>query len=266
MHAAISLLAEPEAHIVQAVREQLLRWGSGVRPELLRAAENGAPVLRVRARALLRAMEVRGCLQRFAGLELDRGGRRDAGPLLHGAVMLSQMARTFAPGAAELQQWLRGEAEVLRHRIAGRSVPTCARLLGEHLGGELGCRGGDASCLDYDHVLLDRVLLHRVGIPVSLSLVYLLVARWAGLPAAGVAMPDHFLVRIHGVRPALVDPYHGGRTVTKADCVRYLRSNGYDGVNEHLRDLSDREMLAHYLRSLKRAAAYRGVPDTQRSL
>ena len=101
---------------------------------------------------------------------------------------------------------------------------------------------------------------------IAWALWYLLVARWAGLSAAGVAMPDHFLVRLHGVRPVLVDPLHGGRTITKVDCARHLRASGHDQVREHLRDLTDREVLIHYLRGLQRAAAHRAVPETQRTL
>lgn len=181
-------------------------------------------------------------------------------------MLLSNMIRTFGPLAADVARRLRGRAHELRAEFAGRSLPVCARLLAERLHDEMGLRGGDASVLDPNHVLIDRVLEWRTGIPVSLSLIYLLVARWAGLSAAGVALPDHFLVRLHGVRPVLVDPYHGGRAVTKADCARHLRATGHDQVREHLRDLSDREVLIHYLHALRRAAHYRGVPETRQTL
>lgn len=186
--------------------------------------------------------------------------------LLQGAVLLSHMTRTFAPEVEELRGWIEAEAKTLRARIHGRSLPTCARMLSEQLAAGLGFHGGGASCLDVDHVSIDRVWLGRTGTPVSLSLIYLLVARWAGLSCAGVALPDHFLVRLHGLRPVLVDPYHSGRTVTKADCIRYLRSSGHDQVLEQLRDLADREVLAHYLRGLRRAVSYRAGADTSTTL
>ena len=100
----------------------------------------------------------------------------------------------------------------------------------------------------------------------QLTLLYLLVARWAGLSAAGVALPNHFLVRLHGPRPVLLDPFHGGRTITKTDCARYLRSQGVERVQEHLRDLTDREVLIHYLRALRRASAPRNQTEGQASL
>jgi hypothetical protein len=264
--ATIALLGDDRAATVAAARAQLLRWGEHAIAALHDAAEADALRLRVRCRSLLRAIEVRECLRRFSMLRLGRTGRSAAPPLLEGAVLLSKMVRTFVPDAVELAAVLRREANELRAACGGRSLPTCARLLGERLHDKLGLRGRDALAPELDHVLIDRVLERRAGVPVTLSLVYLLVARWAGLSVAGVAMPDHFLVRLHGVRPVLVDPYHAGRTITKADCARYLRANGHLQVSEHLRDLTDREVLRHYLRCLRAAAAKRPVPETQHTL
>ncbi len=270
--AAIVFLADDRGPVQAAARERLLRWGAAARGPLREAAEVDHVRTRAQARALLRTMEVRDLLQRFAGLRLGEGGRSPAMALLSGAVDLAQIVRTFGPEAPELARRLRAEARTLRRRFEGRSVAVCARLLAERLHGELGLRGepgslaGDGGPPDLDHVLVDRVLARGAGIPVSLSLVYLLVARWAGLSAAGVAMPDHVLVRLHGARPVLIDPFHGGRTVTKADCARHLRNLGYAAVRHHLRDLSDREFLIRYLRSLQLAAHRRAVPEARQGL
>jgi regulator of sirC expression with transglutaminase-like and TPR domain len=266
LQAAIQLLGDAQPNVHAAARTRLLLWGEAARDALSEAGEAGDAATRLRARAALRVLDVRHLLQRFATLHLERAASRAVAPLLDGATLLSQMVRTFVPEADELRQWLRSEAALLRSRFAGRSGPTRARLLAERLAGELGFRGGDASCLELDHVLLDRVLQTRTGTPVALSLVYLLVARAAGLSVAGVGMPDHFLVRLHGPRPVLLDPFHGGRTVTKTDCVRYLKSLGHGHVREHLRDLSDREVLVHYLRSLRRAACSRSGLEAQQTL
>jgi hypothetical protein len=264
--ATINLLGDDRGPVQTAARERLLRWGDLAVVQLREGAECDHVRTRSRCRALLRSFEVRDCLRRFGRLRIGRSGRGSAPALLEGAVLLSNMVRTFVPEAAELGRDLRREANRLRREFAGRSLPTCARLLAELLHDELGLQGGNASVLELDHVLVDRVLKQGTGVPVSLSLIYLLVARWAGLSVAGVAMPDHFLVRLHGVRPVLVDPFHGGRMITKADCARYLRRTGHDQVNEHLRDLTDRELLIHYLRNLRRAAKYRAVPETQQTL
>ena len=264
--AAIDLLGDDRGPIQAAARERLLQWGEFAVALLREGAEADHVRTRARCRAVLRTLEIRGCLRRFSKLRLGRLGRGSAPALLEGAVLLSKMVRTFVPEATELAARLRRHATELRADLVGRSLPTCARLLAERLHDTLGLQGGSASVLELDHVLIDRVLEHRTGIPASLSLIYLLVARWAGLSVAGVALPDHFLVRLHGVRPVLVDPFHGGRTITKADCARYLRSSGHDQVRDHLRDLTDRELLSQYLRCLRRAARHRAAPETEQTL
>jgi hypothetical protein len=64
----------------------------------------------------------------------------------------------------------------------------------------------------------------------------------------------------------LVDPYHAGRTITKADCARYLRASGHRPVRDHLRDLTDREVLLHYLAALQRAIASSPVGEARDAL
>lgn len=264
--AAIRLLADDQRSVVDAARNCLREFGDRARVQLLAAAETGEPAVRVRARELLRALEVRRLLRRLVGLDLDRSGSKKPEALLTGAVFSAQMVRTFTKAAPELSRMLRQEARYLRPLMKGRSLPMCARLLSDHLTGVLGLKGAKASALELDHVLIDRVLEQKIGVPVALSLIWLIVARWAGLSVCGVAMPDHFLIRVHGRRPVLIDPFHAGRQVTKVDCIRYLKRLGHRQLMSHMRDLTDREMLMHYLRAVRRAAAARGRDDAQESL
>lgn len=266
----IALLGDDTGTVQASAHERLLLWGDAAVEQLESAAETDSLLVRLRSRQVLRAIDMRRDLRKFGALRLDRNRRGSAPALLQGAVLLSRMVRTFVPPSGVLGRRLRRHATALRREFAGRSLPTCARLLAERLHDDSGLKGagvgGTASRLDLDLVLLDRVLDVGAGVPVSLSMIYLLVARWAGLSVAGVALPDHFLVRLHGVRPVLVDPFHAGRSITKADCARYLRASGHDQVNHHLRDLDDREVLIHYLRALRRAANYRIAPDTKQTL
>ncbi|MFO1077686.1 MAG: transglutaminase family protein [Planctomycetota bacterium] len=264
--ATIRLLGDERGQLVEMARERLLCWGEPAIEQLQVAAEADAMLVRLRARAVLRAFEVQKDLRRFGLLRLDRTGRGSAPSLLEGIVLLSRMVRTFVPGTDDLGRRLRRHATALKRECDGRSLPTCARLLAARLHDQAGLVGNRSVAVDLDRVLVDRVLEGGSGEPVALALVYLLVARWAGLSAAGVAMPDYFLVRLHGTRPVLVDPLHGGRTITKADCARYLRATGHDLVKHHLRDLTDREMLIHYLRALQRAAQNRAVPEARETL
>jgi regulator of sirC expression with transglutaminase-like and TPR domain len=266
IEATIALLGAGRDPAVRAARERLLRWGELALEPLRRAAEAESMRLRLRARGVLRTLEVRDCLRRFAALRLGRNGRSHAPSLLEGATLLAQMVRTFVPEAPTVAAPLRAIAAELRQRCTGHSLPFVARELAKSMGEGLALQGKHADARELDHLLLDRVLMHGTGMPVALSLLYLLVARWAGFSAVGVALPGHFLVRLHGPRPVLVEPAQGGRAVTKADCLRHLRDRGTPAPADQLRDLTDREVLVHYLRALQVASAVRPQAETQQTL
>src|SRR6185295_2974950 len=66
---------------------------------------------------------------------------------------------------------------------------------------------------------LNQVLERRTGIPISLSVMYMEVARRLAMPVFGIGLPRHFIVEFNdGNYATYIDPYHGGRTVTVREC------------------------------------------------
>ncbi|MFF1765827.1 tetratricopeptide repeat protein [Streptomyces sp. NPDC058249] len=116
-------------------------------------------------------------------------------------------------------------AQIELDRLAGQ-VPfrpggprSWAVAFAELLGGRCGFRGSPADYQRLESSLLHEVLLRRRrGLPILLSVVWMEVARRAGAPVYGVALPGHFVV---GFGPAeeqvLVDPFDGGRVLTGSD-------------------------------------------------
>ena len=110
---------------------------------------------------------------------------------------------------------------------------------------------------------LNAVLDRRSGIPVTLALVYMEVARRAGLRVDGVNFPGHFLLRLpHGAgsmaggeTDLILDPFHRGAILTEADCRRLLRDHaGADAVFEPglLAGATKLQILVRMLVNLKR--------------
>ena len=83
-----------------------------------------------------------------------------------------------------------------------------------------GFKGNDAHYYDPENSLLNRVMDRRIGIPITIAIIYLEVARRLDEPAVGVGFPGHFLVRHDDV---LIDPFSGGRVVTRRDCEAMLQ-------------------------------------------
>ncbi len=283
--AMISVLGDDHGPLQRSARDQLLVWGGRAVQQLREGAEAEHMPTRARCRSLLRSIEVRETVDRLGALRLDSVGASSAPSLLEGALLATRVVRGFVPAASSLAPLLRREAASLKRACAGRSLSACRRALVEALHVKLGLSGCDAELLDVGHghlvaelfdtyvqhrelidrLSIDRVLERREGAPIALCLIYLLVTRWAGLSASGVALPGHFLIRLHGPRPLLIDPFHGGRVVTKSDCVRYLRRNGFDRPGDHLVDLNDREVMTCYLRCLD-ASVRRADAETREAL
>jgi regulator of sirC expression with transglutaminase-like and TPR domain len=112
----------------------------------------------------------------------------------------------------------------LRERLADEPRPERAVMaLNRYLFQEEGFRGNAAEYYDPRNSYLNDVLDRRTGIPISLSTVYMEVARRAGLQVEGVGLPGHFIVRVQAGRHAiLIDPFHAGALLSENDCQQRL--------------------------------------------
>ena len=101
---------------------------------------------------------------------------------------------------------------------------------------ELGFTGNRDRYDDPRNSFLNEVLNRRTGIPISLAVVYLEVARRAGLRVSGVNFPGHFLLRAPMATQArhddvlIVDPFHRGALLSELDCRELLRQHVGDAA------------------------------------
>jgi regulator of sirC expression with transglutaminase-like and TPR domain len=99
-----------------------------------------------------------------------------------------------------------------------------ARAISDGLFDRLGFCGNTGDYYDPRNSFLCDVLDRRIGIPISLSVLYLEVSRRVGVLAQGVNFPGHFLVRV-AIEDAwlFLDPFTGGRALSPADLEGLLR-------------------------------------------
>jgi regulator of sirC expression with transglutaminase-like and TPR domain len=155
----------------------------------------------------------------------------------------------------------RGQAGELAHLAPAAQ----AEALSSYLYGELGFRGNEQDYYDPKNSLLPDVLDRRLGIPITLALVYCEVARRLGVRARGVSFPGHFLVRVDATgqeeAPVAVDPFFGGRLLDASGLQRLLeRTTPTQSFSpaQHLAPATARAMLVRMLINLKWIYATRG--------
>ncbi len=153
-------------------------------------------------------------IQRFADAV-----RRPEVPLDVAALLLGE----WEYGALDLERYvtrldrLAQEALEARDELQDRTFAS-ARAVTRVLFVERGFRGNADDYYDPRNCFLHEVLDRKVGIPITLSVLYMEVARRIGLTVTGVGFPGHFLIRAHdGDRAVVIDPFNGGAVLGKDD-------------------------------------------------
>lgn len=127
--------------------------------------------------------------------------------------------------------------------------------INEYLYDDLGFLGNQKDYYDPRNSFFNEVIDRRVGIPITLALVYLEIAQRIDFPMEGVGLPGHFLIR-----PAIsdmeifVDAFNRGEVMFAQDCQDKLNQMFKESVNlrpEFLARVSKRQFLARMLTNLK---------------
>ena len=133
--------------------------------------------------------------------------------------------------------------------------------LNEYLFGDLRFVGNHVTYEDPRNSFLNEVLDRRTGIPITLALVYMEVARRAGVAVEGVNFPGHFLLRCRARRglpqtdDLIIDAFHGGALLSEEACREQLRQHAGDEAGVDLPLLvhaTKPQILARMLLNLKR--------------
>ena len=140
------------------------------------------------------------------------------------------------------------------------SMLACIKSFNEFLFLEQGFSGNRDRYDDPRNSCLNQVLERRVGLPITLSLVYMEVGQRAGLRIEGVNFPGHFLVRCpeiagRGRAGLIVDPFGGGARLSEADCANLLEKHvGKDVAFSRslLAPATRRQIVLRMLLNLKR--------------
>lgn len=146
----------------------------------------------------------------------------------------------------------------LHERVIGcRSTEDIVLALNEYLFDELAFTGNLSNFNDPKNSFLNDVLDRKLGIPISLSVIYIELGRRIGLSVSGVSFPGHFLVKISMTEGELViDPFSKGVSLGEKELEERLEQisksqKGNWTLSEMLKPASNKQILSRMLRNLK---------------
>ncbi|MEJ2748589.1 MAG: transglutaminase-like domain-containing protein [Anaerolineae bacterium] len=145
-------------------------------------------------------------------------------------------------------------AELARTAVSpDDSVLTQTEKLAVFLFEEQQFQGNLPFYFDPRNSFLNDVLDRRLGIPITLSILFITVGRQLGLPMHGVGMPGHFITALrYGEQDYYFDPYHEGKRLTVQDCANLVRqTTGFEFRTEWLDPTGSRDILIRMLNNLR---------------
>lgn len=173
--------------------------------------------------------------------------------LLNGAIAIA-MHRFEESDVAEVDATLQSYADTIRSRVGGSQPQALLAHLHALLFEELGFTGNAEDFYNPDNSYLPAVLATKRGLPITLSLIYKLVAERIGLRAWGVGLPGHFVVGVDcGGDEMLIDPFAGGSILTADEAHERLRAlfgPDIEWPDELLIPTSHRHWLTRMLQNL----------------
>ena len=246
LRSLVALLDDEDPRSLELVRSRLFDVGAAAIPYLEAAREASLPEFAARLDAMTDELRYHELKQAFLILAAER-----IPDLETGAFLLSRFVRPRAdPDVYRL--WLDRVALAAAERIADdASTSEAAQRLSAHIFQSMGFAGNETNYYDPDNSCLSRVIDTRRGIPVTLSMLYLLIAKRLKLPMYGVGTPGHFLLGFREDGEAhFLDAFRSGRPLDAAAVRRMLVRNGYEFRPEYLRPCGPREILARMMRNL----------------
>jgi regulator of sirC expression with transglutaminase-like and TPR domain len=176
-----------------------------------------------------------------------------------------ELARDAYPGLVfePTISWIEARADELRGPMtrAGSDEAILGEL-SECLALHHGIVGSPEMFENADGSFLNRVIEQKSGIPISLSVLYMAVAKAAGIELSGVGAPGHFLMRYETFdTPLFLDAFAGGTILSYDECARRLESAqgvSPDDVSQVIEPVGPRFIIIRMLNNLKSLYAKRG--------
>jgi regulator of sirC expression with transglutaminase-like and TPR domain len=184
--------------------------------------------------------------------------------LLTGALLIARDAYPGLDLEVQTRRMDQLAAPLVELRLQDVRITERSQKIADYLYRDCGFRGNTSDYYDPRNSFLNDVLERRVGIPISLAIVYIEVARRAGVSVHGVGFPGHFLVRLDDAthnEALLADPFSGGAALDR-DALERLLLQGAPTPRKldssMLAPASTRQILARILMNLRGIYAARG--------
>ncbi len=248
LRALLTLLGDEDPAVSQLARRNIEDAGGAGISFLRRHKVHADPDVRRRIREALHDHDAGRFDTEFAAYILTHGEHFDLEDAVWLFTLTTHPETNVIAFRAQLDDWAGEIRERLKRAASGE---TALSAINEVLFGQLGFRGNEDDYYNPANSFLNQVMDRRLGIPISLSLLYMFIARRVGLPIVGIGMPGHFLTRYQTPTDEFyIDAFHGGQLLSRIDCKKRLVNLAVDYDERHLAPITPRRILQRLIANL----------------
>ena len=245
--ALVTLLGDDDPKIREIAKERLLAFDQQAAPFLTQVTSTDCEGrIRIEAHIILEELRLKSLADNFRKLNRDSNFDLETtcfilAQIEYPHLVVSEYRNKLDCLALEAEEKIFGIEEEKRR----------VEKINHFLFNEKKFRGNKRSYYDPQNSYINKVLDSHLGIPISLSAIYLFIAERLHLPVLGVGLPGHFLLKYnHGSDPLFIDAFNHGRILTPYDCELFVSKMGYPDFDCNLTVSGPRDILARMIRNL----------------
>ena len=251
----IKLLDDESEFVYENVKERLIYHGDNSINFIKEYADFNDPLIMMRANEIISTINFEQLHDKFKNLKL-----RNNKDLLEEAVFLISMYGYPDINIDNYRMILDKMALDIEKRIDDRgylqhSTVDIINIINDYLFVEKKFYGNSDNYYDTDNSYINKVIDKKIGIPVSISILYILLAKRLNLPIFGVNLPSHFIIKYQDSNEEFfIDPFNKGIVISRDEVIQFLEKLGLDEEEfnhiPYLKIAEDKEIIKRVLANL----------------
>lgn len=253
----IKLLDDEDENIYSSVRDRFLTHGEDSFIFLKKYINDDNILIKKRANEIISILNFETFEEKFHSVSV-----RSENGILEEAIFLLAMFEYPETDMDDYKRELDKMANDIESRLLNinsnhRKLETLDMLntVNNYLFFEKGFKGNTENYYEPENSYLNKVLDRKIGIPVTLSIIYLLVSKRLDLPVFGVSLPGHFIIKYSDTEEEFfIDPFNNGTIISMNEAKEFIKKAGmskddFDNL-PYLKNSTDKEIILRVMRNL----------------
>lgn len=252
LEAIVRLLGDDDQETVQLTMRQLASQGASAVATLQPLLNSDNKIVSQRVQEIISNIEYQEASSAFYDICVKNSDFFDLEEALFFISIILDPKFSNDASREKLERWGKELKEALKEKVSEiEKIETMAAFISQ----DLKFRANTNNYYHPHNSFLPRVIENRMGIPLTLTLIYMLLGKRAGVEIGGVNLPGHFIGRLGNV---FFDPFHGGRIIDVSDCEAILSRQGIVFDPAHLAPANPRMIVLRTLTNLRNIFTSRG--------